>query len=544
MRLKSFQIRNYRSAENIKLSFPDKKPVVLFGPNNVGKSNILKALDVMFGEKYTTYYDFQDSDYFSRDKDLFPIINYIAEFDEEIYAGNNYNSSTNTICFSTNYPNAEGGKEHQYHYSSGKKIFLKNDDREKCQFILIDATRDIHKHFSYGSQYSILSKMSKKMHEALISSSKDKLTEQFENIKEIFEGVPEYRNFYSSLKESFAKNIDGFEHALEIDFSAYDPNNYFRALRIVAKDGNEIRAFDEFGTGEQQILLLSFMQAYAKTFKGGNFILGIEEPEAHLHPLAQRWLARHIQELAYSGIQVIITTHSPEFLNIDGLEGFIKVYKNKHITQTVQHNADSLTNHCLSLNSHPEKTNSNSIFNFYKVNTFYDQLAGFFARKIILVEGETEFFAFYLLFRNSNFDLIKSGIELVNCRGKQSLARNYRLFTAYKIPCYCVFDADGKISTENEELAALFDFNQSEISFDQSSYNEGKHYGCFGHNFEQYLRANYSSYAASEQQLEGMTKVMKAKVIIEANSELKPEFIKKIAMSLAIEELKQTENIV
>ena len=93
-------------------------------------------------------------------------------------------------------------------------------------------------------------------------------------------------------RKAFESNIDGFEHKLEIDLSAYDPNNYFNSLRIIAKEGTDNRSFDEFGTGEQQILLMSFVKAYAETFKGENFILGIEEPEAHLHPIAQKWLAK------------------------------------------------------------------------------------------------------------------------------------------------------------------------------------------------------------------------------------------------------------
>jgi len=47
-----------------------------------------------------------------------------------------------------------------------------NKKAEKLQFIEIDATRDIAKQFSYFSQYSLLSRMSKKMHEALVDAKK------------------------------------------------------------------------------------------------------------------------------------------------------------------------------------------------------------------------------------------------------------------------------------------------------------------------------------------------------------------------------------
>lgn len=82
MRLEKVYIRNFRSIEDIEIIFPANKPVVLFGPNNAGKSNILKAIEYLLGEKYPTYIEFQDSDYFCRDKKQHPNISFSASFDE------------------------------------------------------------------------------------------------------------------------------------------------------------------------------------------------------------------------------------------------------------------------------------------------------------------------------------------------------------------------------------------------------------------------------------------------------------------------------
>ena len=43
-------------------------------------------------------------------------------------------------------------------------------------------------------------------------------------------------------------------------------------------------------------------------------MLIIEEPESHLHPAAQRQLARGIVRLVNAGVQVLITTHSETFV--------------------------------------------------------------------------------------------------------------------------------------------------------------------------------------------------------------------------------------
>ncbi len=535
MRLEKLKIESFRSIEEVEISFPKEKPVTVFGPNNVGKSNILKAMDCFLGERYTPYFDFQDSDFFMRNKKEYPNISFSASFDDHIF--NTPREKTKKVCFTTNHEVA-GKAEHVFHFEDGRKMFLSNEQRAQCHFILIDAARDIVRQLSYFSQYSILSKMAKKMHSVLVEQTKQSLDEHFSNIKSTFESVPEYKEFHKRLQSSFESNISGFEHRLEIDLSAYDPNNYFNSLRIIAKDSSGVRSFDEFGTGEQQILLMSFVKAYAETFKGQNFILGIEEPEAHLHPLAQRWLAKNINKIAESGVQVVITTHSPEFLDIENLEGFVKAYKEDNITRVTQHNAATLAKHCVDLKANTEKTTAETILPFYKTNTFYDQLKGFFARKIILVEGPTELFALPNYFLNQNVELIKNGVEIIDCRGKSQIARNYRLFTAYGYECFCLFDSDDANDEQargNQELSEIFEFDAAHMIKDPASFvcDKTKHFGYFGKDFENYMRGNIPSYGEKETEISG-TKVLKAKVISENNEDFRPDFILAIAESMGI----------
>jgi putative ATP-dependent endonuclease of OLD family len=54
IKLQQIQICKFRSIENVMINFPENKPIILFGPNNVGKSNIFKALNLAWGENFVS----------------------------------------------------------------------------------------------------------------------------------------------------------------------------------------------------------------------------------------------------------------------------------------------------------------------------------------------------------------------------------------------------------------------------------------------------------------------------------------------------------
>lgn len=48
MKIKQITIENFRSIKDETIIFPDSGILALVGPNNAGKSNILKAIDKIF----------------------------------------------------------------------------------------------------------------------------------------------------------------------------------------------------------------------------------------------------------------------------------------------------------------------------------------------------------------------------------------------------------------------------------------------------------------------------------------------------------------
>lgn len=534
MRILEFGIKHFRSIKNILLKFPANKPLVLFGPNNAGKTNILTALNIALGESFPTYREMDESDYFFRDKDKYSEISFYCYFDGAYYSSKR--TSSNVIYITFNHDNGLS-KENLIHDGQYNKLYLSSENRSQCQAIYLDAIRNINNSFSYSSKYTLLSKFSTQIHKSLKQDKKEELNSLFDKIKELFNDSDEFKSFFDRFRSSVAETVKGFVHTLDVDFSGYDPNNYTKSLKIVGKEGPFVRSFEELGTGEQQTLLMAFVKAYMETFNNESFILIIEEPEAHLHPIAQRWLKKYIYHMCESGIQVIISTHSPEFIDASNLEGLVKVYKEHDITKVKQLSAEELCRHCVTQGAPSEKINSSNIMPFYSSCLFSDQLQGLFAQIIILVEGDTESFSLPIYFERAGFNLEAYGIEIIKCQGKNNILKYYRFFTAYGYRCFCLFDADEGASgnKKNDEFISLF--NIDSINVDDSCFSYGTSYGYFGKDFESYMRKNVNNYNDLEVKAREFLQTQSKPIIaryIANNNDITPKFINDILFVLGL----------
>ncbi|MGB4464813.1 MAG: AAA family ATPase, partial [Eubacteriales bacterium] len=508
---------------------------VLFGPNNAGKSNILSAINRLLGERYPTYIEMLESDYFKRNQNEYPTAQITAKFSEPLHYDSRGNGH-DVITISYNY-NGQANNN-LFHDVNGNRLYIKNEERSACQSYLIDAERNIQSAFNYSSSYSLLSKFSKKIHEALSTEHKDELSQAFNQITASFEQTDEFSGFFNRFSEALKGAVKGFVHSLAVDFSAYDPNNYAKSLRIYAKEGDNIRGFEEFGTGEQQVLLMAFVKAYMEVFTGENFVLIIEEPEAHLHPLAQRWLKEYVVDMCSCGIQVIISTHSAEFIDAEYLDGLVRVHKEGGVTKAIQLSAQQLCDFCIGSGVPENCVSPENIIDFYSTKLFSDQLKGMFAETIILVEGATEYFALPVYLKRSGYSLAEHGTEIVNCRGKDAIPLYWRLFKAYGYNCYAIFDCDKNASKTRDVFNGIF----CEEEWDTETENciVRADYAYFGKDFESYLRTAIEDYTSMEQTISEKyhisSKPGKAKAIAQHIEEI-PHFIKDIADKLLIIEL-------
>lgn len=528
MKVLKLEISNYRSINHVEIAFPENKPLVLFGSNNAGKSNIISALNRILGERFAPYLEMSDSDFFMRDAEQYPNALIACEFDSPYHFpryGNpvnkiavKYDKDSSLSCYMTN---------------DGNKAFVSNDERKAIQSFLVDADRSINYQFGYSNRYTLLSKFSHAIHEALNSNQKENLNEAFETIKEVFQTVPEYASFMDDFISSVSNSVQGFAHKLEVDFSAYDPNNYTNAMRVFAKEGDDVRSFNEFGTGEQQILLMTFAKAYMQAFGSEAIVLILEEPEAHLHPLAQAWLKEYIYKLCESGLQIVISTHSPDFIDPGNLEGLVRVYKTSEgVTKITQCSKTELVAQCIQMGVPQQAINNIGVSNFYKAKLSTDMLKGLFARRILLVEGRTERLALPVYIERSGFSLPAHGVEIVDCGGKTNIPSLYRFFSAYEIECYCLFDGD-ESKCSNRELESLLGINS--LTLGTSHFFAETRYAYFSKDYETTIRSQISSYQTLEDEAKSIFKAKGKPAIARISairSEEVPSFVSELISRL------------
>jgi len=458
MRIKRVIIDKFRSIYHLDFEIPKTGLCALVGPNNAGKSNIMKALSLILGEWHPAFAKHEETDFYKKQKDEpFTIQVFFEDNDEQIDSlvlDGKYGEKSDF------YVNSTSGQQNRY---------VTNELREKFALVTIDANRNLHYHLGYSSKGTFMSKIARSFDDLLKSEvyedQKRTIKESFDAIKSTFLKIQEFSDFEAELKQYFNEQVKEESYDLELNFEAYNPINYFKSLQLIAKEDGALIDLSQLGDGMKNLLMLAFFRSYAKSFRH-DAIIAIEEPEIYLHPHARRHLYKTFRELAKGGSQIFYTTHSSSFIDVEHFDEVGLVTKESGSSTKVRFvSTRDLVDFCHKTDA--IKATEQNIRSFYKMAYTPRLSEGFFANKIVLVEGLTEEFALPIYLKALGCDIDSEGISIISVNGKNNLARYYRMFKAFGIPVHVIFDNDlgenKKYEKSNEELMNIFSLSKEEV---------------------------------------------------------------------------------
>lgn len=463
MKITSLYIKNYKSIREINIALSEKVNVFI-GENSVGKSNIFSAIDWMLGPVYPSFNNFAKEDFYRGDTSAHVIIR--IHFDD-----NHYLELTN--LWHDRYGNPKSG------LNLDGNQYVSDDVRQKYISALIGPERKVSDNPA-ANRWTLLGRLlrdinSRFMEETVFDFDTLEEIEKSELFKKEMERIRNdilfsvtddegnnlMQQFVSILGTETAKQLNRTPDEFNVDLNMYDPWNFYRTLQIMvheAETGMTFRA-SELGMGVQASITIAILKAYSRMKLKNQTPIMIDEPELYLHPQGRRNFYKIIRDLAENGTQVLLTTHSSEFIDLDHFNEIFVVRKSIEKGTYIRGAYPKLFIEDFKARYGRETTEADILERYRNAfeNTGDSQKSSeaMFARKVILVEGESEVLILPYLFSLCGFDEICEGITIVRCGGKSEIDRYYRLYSEFGIPAYIIFDGDYQNVGKDDEAATI-----------------------------------------------------------------------------------------
>ena len=308
MRLKRIKVKNHHHLQDLELEV--RQHMILIGPNDVGKSSLLRCLDLLLGASTTqlynriTFEDLREPDKpfiveadlceFSKDeKALFPDEIYIDPKDETKQTLTIRLEATfdddQTLSIKRAIPNKNIGHQllRDQLRGIGWKLLNANDHARTLDDNRRSLLDDVLASVQLGDEQNTFDILFSEIDDRLQDS--DVLSKLRSDISDQF-GI--------ALSEKITKDD------LVFISNASAKNNVLNGVQLYINK----KPISEQSDGKRAIYAIAL---YDLISNGAN-IVAIDEPEIHLHPSSQRSLARLLKN---GTNQKIIATHSPDIVS-------------------------------------------------------------------------------------------------------------------------------------------------------------------------------------------------------------------------------------
>lgn len=503
MYISHISIKNYRNFGNEPFTTKLKKFTTIIGENNIGKTNLLESIGLILSQDITMLrkrmLQLDDINYKSRIKfkqDVldttitsenvkFPEVEVQLTFEEmdtkqlsvvgDWFSDNSMNKAKLTYLFKpSNGFNCKEWVEQQREYIQKLKeenkewqeekllIFIEfpikkyqyliyggNDSTNRVdpyflgmlKLELLDALRDAKRELIANGDYKLLFRVLNQNDETAYEDIKGVLSNLDEKIKDN-EQLKNIRNTLIEQLEKISLQETTGSNNVDFHFSTLETGEILKKLSLIY--GQEPISIDRNGLGRNNLLYISLI--LSRLAPDDNIetcfrIVGIEEPEAHLHPHLQRHLASNIQSIneKREDLQIILTSHSTHITSALNMDNMVVLFNEsgkvkEHFLLDGFGNDKKGKVHRHYLEKYLDATKSSM----------------FYARKIILVEGIAEEIivpVLYQLFSEKSIESI--GCNIVNVNGVAFKHFLEIVKNGYFIKCAVLTDGDVGKKTEN-----------------------------------------------------------------------------------------------
>jgi predicted ATP-dependent endonuclease of OLD family len=329
MRIDKLSLKNYRTFEDLEISFPDFYAAIC-GQNDAGKSNVIKALQVLFGNDEPYYLRRRssrdialNSDYpkwLSSDEEksicVSCQITVHAEYDAGLHSfliewlELDQKGKSITLTLKSSITNKQSTAE----------VMVKVDDKEftglKAQEVKnkLKDTIIVHNSTEAGHRFSFVGEL-----DEFAADYGSELAEIGKKASNSLKRVAK------AHKEEITQLLGRLSRTYKVEISLPDISLNHLPYDLTLGDSKMDVALSEWGSGTKNrtMIFLALLKARqisqaATTSSKVTPVLVIEEPESFLHPSAQAEFGRILQDLSSEfRVQVITTTHSPYMLSKD-----------------------------------------------------------------------------------------------------------------------------------------------------------------------------------------------------------------------------------
>ncbi|WP_390216798.1 ATP-dependent nuclease [Halobacillus campisalis] len=306
------KIANYRSISSMTVNYNSGTPLVICGPNNIGKTNFLRAIDL----------------FFSLDKSKF---NHNLDVPHHIAEGS---AGGSKVHISLEFLSEECSK-----YVISTKYFR----RAQSNVLELSGTKDgstmteaqikeFMKRFKFvyieSNNIDLPNLISNYFTDEVLPGLDRLRRKQTEPLEHLNEFIKKSNSAVANIERGITQELHEFTSEVgevnphdwnvkvifpEFDFLREAISNLVSYTLIDSND----RPLDTKGSGIQRLLLLALIKYVSKN-SSEEVIWALDEPEVFLQPGLQKEVFKQLQDIS-ENLNVFITTHSSHFIDLNDL---------------------------------------------------------------------------------------------------------------------------------------------------------------------------------------------------------------------------------